>query len=378
MKMHMLQASLVSTALVALGFVPAQSTNAPVRDNLTSLSAHPVFHLRRDATSSPTGLAPTQIRSAYNLPAGGGSGTIAIVDAYNAPNIERDLGTFDAKFNLPACTTANGCFEKHQMRNFTSTDSGWALEMSLDVEWAHAIAPGAKILLVEARSSSLSDLLAAVDYARGRSGVTAVSMSWGGSEFASEAQYDSHFTSSAGVTFYASSGDSGHGVSWPAVSSNVVGVGGTTVAFNSTGGLSSETAWSGSGGGLSLYENEPGYQSSFGIPNNTTLKRAVPDVSYDADPASGFSVYDSTRYNRQSGWFQVGGTSAGAPQWAAIKALGQTANAGQIYNDAAGANAASFIRDILTGANGTCATYCTSSLGYDYVTGLGSPLATAF
>jgi len=366
-------------SFVVLGTAASSITGSvQAADHLSGHDAHPVFHLRRAATTSPTGLSPSQIKTVYNLPSTGGSGTIAIVDAYNAPNIEKDLGTFNTKFSLPACTTSNGCFEKHQMRSSLPTDSGWALEISLDVEWAHAIAPTAKILLVEARSSSLADLLAAVDYARGRSGVTAVSMSWGGSEFSSEAQYDSYFTSATGATFYASSGDSGHGVSWPSVSSNVVSVGGTTLGFDASGALASETAWNGSGGGLSQYEPEPGYQTTFNVPNDSTAKRAVPDVSYNADPASGFSVYDSTRYNRQSGWFQVGGTSAGAPQWAAIKALGQSATASQIYQDAASTNAASFLRDVLTGTNGTCATYCTSGVSYDYVTGLGSPLTTAF
>jgi subtilase family serine protease len=377
MKMPMVRTTFASLLTIATA-TTALASPADAANQLSGHIARPVFHVRRAATASPTGLSPAQVKAVYNLPADGGSGTIAIIDAYNDPSIEKDLGVFSTKFGLPACTTTNGCFKKHQMSSFTSNNSGWALEMSLDVEWAHAIAPQAKILLVEARSSQLGDLLNAVDYARGRSEVTAISMSWGAGEFSSEANYDSHFSSTTGATFFASSGDGGHGVSWPAVAAGVVGVGGTTLSFNPDGSLSNETAWNGSGGGLSAYENEPAFQTSFGIPSDPTAKRAVPDVSYDADPASGFSVYDSTRYQRQSGWFQVGGTSAGAPQWAAIKALGQTATAASIYADGAASNHASYLRDVAAGTNGACATYCLTAPGYDYVTGLGSPLTTAF
>lgn len=114
------------------------------------------------------------------------------------------------------------------------------------------------------------------------------------------------------------------------------------------------------------------------MPSDATLQRAVPDVAYDADPATGVAVYDSTRYNRQSGWFQVGGTSAGAPQWAAIHALGHSAVNAKLYADAAGTNLPTLLRDIVTGTNGSCALYCSAATGYDYVTGLGSPLTTGF
>ena len=196
------------------------------------------------------------------------------------------------------------------------TDSGWALEESLDVEWAHAIAPGATILLVEASSASISSLLAAVDYAVSQ-GASVVSMSWGSSsEFLGETSFDSHFTA-PGVTFTASSGDSGPGVIYPAASPYVTSVGGTTLPLDSSGNLTAaETAWSGSGGGVSVYEPTPSYQSSIGAAG-----RSVPDVAYDADPNTGVAVYDSTAYSGQSGWFVVGGTSAGAPQWGALAAI---------------------------------------------------------
>lgn len=341
---------------------------------LDQFQAHPPHHVHGSATTSPTGLSPAQIRPVYNLPSSGGTGTIAIIDAYDDPTAENDLNVFSAEYGLPSCTTANGCFEKHQMSRKMRSDGGWALEISLDVQWAHAIAPGAKILLVEGASSNGTDLLAAVDYARARPDVVAISMSWGGSEFASEATYDDRFISDYGASFFASSGDSGTGASWPAVAPNVTAVGGTTLAFNADGTLAGETAWSGSGGGISAYEPMPSYQSALGVPGTM---RAIPDVSYDADPASGFSVYDSTRYQGQKGWFRIGGTSAGAPQWAAIQSLGLSSTNPSFYADAAQSWSAYF-RDIVSGSNGSCGIVCTASAGYDTVTGLGSPVTTNF
>ena len=350
---------------------------ASARQPLDSFEGHPPIHIRTvDAHGQllnhqvPNGLSPAQIKNVYNLPATGGTGTIAIIDAYDDPNIQTDLNTFSNQYHLP---TAN--FEKHLMAPRVKNDAGWALEESLDTQWAHAIAPNAKILLVVAKSASGNDLMAAVDYARNRQDVVAISMSWGGSEFLGESSYDPHFISPYGAAFFASSGDSGAGVSWPAVSPNVIGVGGTKLNFvNSI--LSSETAWSGSGGGLSKYETQPGYQNLYNVAMANGM-RAVPDVSYNADPASGVSVYDSFGYQGIRGWFVVGGTSAGAPQWAAIKALNATTTNTNIYQDALAAPAAYF-RDIVTGSNGTCEFYCSAQAQYDYVTGLGSPITIGF
>jgi subtilase family serine protease len=319
------------------------------------------------ASTDPSGLSPAQIRAAYNLPSTGGNGTIAIIDAYNDPTAQSDLNFFSNYFGLP---TAN--FSKHTMSSGIPTDGGWALEMSLDIEWAHAVAPNATILLVEATSNSNSDLLAAVDYARGRSDVVAVSMSWGGPEYSSESSDDSHFTSSYGASFFASSGDTGGVVYWPAVSANVVGVGGTTLTFAGNGSVSSETAWSDSGGGPSAYVAEPSYQVAFGV-TGTNGKRGVPDVSYDANVSSGVSVYDSTLYQGSRGWWTVGGTSAGAPQWAGIQSLGLSAKNNNFYVDAKSASYPSYFRDITSGSNGYNA-----KVGYDLVTGLGSPLTTNY
>ncbi|HSX36342.1 MAG TPA: S53 family peptidase [Patescibacteria group bacterium] len=371
--------SLGLTIVTVFGVVVLSAT-ASVRaaKPLDDFTARLSLHVKRNSTSGPVGLSPATIKSVYNLTnAGDGTGTIAIVDAYDSPTIQGDLNIFSTQFGLPQCNTANPCFEKHQMTNHINVNSGWALEASLDVEWAHAIAPGAKVLLVEAKSASGSDLLNAVNYARNRADVVAVSMSWGSGEFSSEAINDSYFTSTRGAAFFASSGDSGTGAEWPAVSPNVIGVGGTSLSLAADGTLLSETAWSGSGGGVSRYESMPGYQTTYGV-LGTNGKRAVPDVSYNADPASGVAVYDSTRYSGMSGWFQVGGTSAGAPQWAATKALGHNVYNNALYQDAKLSNAASFLRDITAGTNGACGVICTATGGYDTVTGLGSPLTTEF
>ncbi len=253
------------------------------------------------------------------------------------------------------------------------------MEIALDTQWAHAIAPNAKILLVEANTSNWNDLLSAVDYARGRSDVVAISMSWSASEFLGESNFDYHFTSSYGATFFASSGDSGTDVNWPAVSSNVVGVGETNLVWNQNNSnpyssLASEIAWSRSGRGVSAYEPEPSYQISYNVPG-ANGKRAVPDVSYNA---GGVDVYDSTPFNNFTGWYSVGGTSEGAPQWAAVQSLGLSASNNNFYQDAKSVNYSSYFRDIINGTNGNCGFYCNATTGYDYVTGLGSPLTTIF
>ncbi len=321
-------------------------------------------------------LSPSQIRSAYNLPTTGGNGTIAIIDAYDDPTIQNDFNIFSQQYGLPTATTTN--FEIHKMKTTiqNATISGWDFEECLDVEWAHAIAPNAKILFVEAVSNSNNHLYAAVDYARGRSDVVAISMSWGGSESSAESTEDSHFISSYGAAFFASAGDSGTGVEYPAASPNVTGVGGTNLYFNSLGQLTAEIAWSGSGGGLSQYETEPGYQSTYGVVSANGF-RAVPDVSYNSGSNSiaYVSVYDIY----QGGWNGAYGTSAGAPQWAAIHALDTTAINSNFYTVAANSVAYSTtFRDITSGTNGTPGFYTTATTKYDYVTGLGSPLTTHF
>ncbi|MGU7782491.1 S53 family peptidase [Burkholderia sp. PU8-34] len=350
--------------------------------------ARPPFHTKpRASTAAVSGLTPAIARHAYGFDALSNQGdgmVVAIVDAYDDPKIESDLGVFSSTFSLPACTTLNGCFTKvYASGSKPRSDAGWSLEMALDVEWVHAIAPKARIVLVEAASASFNDLMTAVDVAVKR-GASVVSMSFGGNEFSGETGFDSHFKA-PGVTFVASSGDSGTGTEYPAASSNVLAVGGTTLSVDAYGNYIGETAWTGSGGGVSSQQAEPAGQATWPIP--VAGKRGVPDVGYDANPSTGFAVYDSVTYQRQAGWFQVGGTSAGAPQWSALVAIANSLRtaAGKsrlsaTYNAlyAAGKTAyGSNYHDVTTGSNGNCGSICNAAGGYDYVTGLGSPDAPA-
>ncbi len=379
MRLNRLVPAAIGTAVIASAFVLTASGGAAnVHANYHAVCAGPVAAARchanvvtdsrgnPDARKSPSGLSPATIKSVYNFPTSStaGSGkTVAIVDAYDDPTAEGDLGVFSQQFGLPACTTANGCFKKVNQTGGSSyprADAGWALEISLDVQWAHALAPGAKILLVEASSNSFSDLLAAEDYAKTHAQY--VSNSWGASEFSGESSYDSHFSQS-GVSFFVSAGDAGLPAEYPSASPNVVSVGGTTLHFSGNN-FTGETGWSGSGGGCSSYENATSAQSSFSQYGQVGCggRRATPDVSLDADPASGVAVYDSTRYQGRSGWFTIGGTSASSPMWAA-----RSADAGVVVNSAYvyGSNIA--FRDITSGNNGASAL-----VGFDLVTGRGS------
>ena len=318
------------------------------------------------AAATPAGLSPATIKTAYNFPTSSTAGagkTIAIVDAYDAPNAESDLAVFSSTFGLPACTTANGCFQKVNQTGGTKApraDAGWALEISLDVQWAHAIAPGAKILLVEATSNSFVNLLAAEDYAKTHAQY--VSNSWGASEFSGENSYDSHFSQS-GVSFFVSAGDAGLPAEYPSSSPNVISVGGTSLSFSGST-LTGETGWSEGGGGCSAYENAMVAQAGFSGYGQVNCggRRATPDVSLVADPASGVAVYDSTRYQGRAGWFVGGGTSASSPMWAARSAVaGIVVNSEYVY-----ANTITY-RDITSGNNGA-----PCLVGLDLCAGRGS------
>jgi subtilase family serine protease len=373
---------------------------SPTPSSIPPGTSWPPIQLKTDtklnplATASPTGFSPIAISHFYTLDqiTNTGSGQIiGVVTAYDDPNIESDLGVFNTQYKLTACTTANGCFKKiYASGTKPATDSTWALEASLDVEWAHAIAPAAKIYLVEAASNNNTDLLAAVDVAV-NNGATIVSMSFGGPEVVGENNTDFHFTTPK-VTFVAAAGDSGHGVQYPSASPYVLAIGGTTVTLGSNNTYGSEKAWSGSGGGQSAYETMMSNQTALPVPNGNG-KRAVPDVAYSADPNNGFSIYDSIPYNGFTGWFTAGGTSAGAPQWAAILAIvnsmrvaakkqvlgSTTTNTANyyIYNLGQSTSYSTYYHDITTGTNGTCGTLCTGAAKYDYVTGLGSPQGKA-
>ena len=349
--------------LIIITYFPIAANNNASSTTNDNWVAKPQHITLNTESSSPSGYSPSQIRSAYGLPSSGGSGaTIAIIVAFDSPNIGDDLATFSSTYGLPAPN-----LEIHPMSSSITVESNWTEEACLDVEWAHAIAPDAKILLVEALSDSSNPLISAINYVRTRTDVVAVSMSWGTNEYASETRDDLYFAFALmnGIQFFASSGDNGSSnILWPASSPFVVGVGGTTLTLAGDNSVVSETAWDKSTGGISQYESMNSGQTSYGLSGN---KRMVPDVSYNADPHTGFSVYCNGE------WHVMGGTSAGAPQWAAIYALGRTASMANIYTKAINSYESHF-RDITSGSNEDNV----ATIGYDLVTGLGSPISTNF
>jgi subtilase family serine protease len=309
---------------------------------------------------SPTGLSPSAIKSVYGYQSLGEAGageTIALVDAYNDPDAASNLETFSREYGLPSASFTQ--VNQTGGSSLPATESGWDLEISLDIEWAHALAPAAHILLVEATTNSLANLLTAESYASEHAAY--VSNSWGASEFSSEASYDSYFTT-PGVSFFAAAGDEASSVLWPSASPDVISVGGTSLTLTAGGTLAQEEAWSGGGGGCSRYESPNPAQTTGSV--SCAGKRATPDVSLDANPNSGVSVYDGVAYEGQSGWWTVGGTSASTVMWAADSAASaQPVNAARVY-----ANPAVIpFRDVLLGSNGHSALS-----GYDLATGLGS------
>src|SRR5580704_16985456 len=342
------------------------------------------------ANSGP--ITPAQMQQAYGVNqisfggvTGNGAGqTIAIVDAYNDPNIVAAANSFDTQFSLQQFNVSGGpTFQVLNENGGTSLPgnsavNGWDVEESLDVEWAHSIAPEANVILFEANSSSYGDLLQAVSTAAATPGVSVVSMSWSGGEFSSEASADSVFTTPSGhggVTFLASTGDSGSPSGYPALSPNVVAVGGTTLSIDTSGNYLGEGAWADSGGGISAFESQPSYQSG-NVNGTSSTHRAVPDVAMDADPATGVYVLDSY----SGGWFQVGGTSLSSPMFAGLVAIADQGRALQGESSLDGATQTlpalyvlpeSDFHDITTGGNGTY----NATPGYDLVTGRGTPIA---
>jgi hypothetical protein len=318
---------------------PGGGTDAPARPAPTDT-----------APALPLGYSPQQLRVAYGLappsalPAAwtGAGQTIAVVVAGQNPALAQDLQQFDAQFQIPAppsfqvfnqdgaaqplspwervpegrvraaappSAVASEGTSEGRVRA-TAPPSAWDLEAALDVEWTHALAPGASIDVVEAHSASSQDLFAAVATAAGLGGVSVVSMSWNLPEFSGETLLDHVFTTPAGhqgVTFVAAAGDNGPAATYPASSPNVLAVGGTTLTSYGV-----ETPWNGSGGGVSGYEPAPSYQAHAGIAG---AGRDTPDVAFNANPATGVAVDDG------GSWFVMGGTSAGAPGWAALVAI---------------------------------------------------------
>lgn len=295
----------------------------------------------------------------------GGARMIAIVDAYDAPRAATDLATFSTQFGLPAANFQT----VYASGTKPAYNAGWEMEESLDIEWSHAMAPEAKIVLVEAASSSFADLMTAEDMASkmvNAAGGGEVSNSWGGSEFPGETAYDSHFVKQ-GVVFFASAGD-GPGTIWPGSSPNVVSAGGTTVRRNlSTGVFLSEYPWDSAGGGVSFVEPRPSYQGA--ISSLVGNYRGTPDLSFDSNPITGVWIYDANA----GGWNIVGGTSVASPSLAGIvNSAGSfyassNAELTAIYADRA---LTADFRDIAVGYCGPYGTYSGAS-GWDFCTGVG-------
>jgi len=318
-----------------------------------------------------TALSPTQLRAAYNLPAGGSGHTVAIVDAYGYPNLERDLATYRSQYGMPACTTANGCLRVMDQNGGTSlprTDVGWSQEQALDVDAVSAACPACNILVVQAKTSSFANLGAAVNTAAKQAGVVAISNSYGGGD-APDSTYGKYYNH-PGIAVTASTGDNGYqGGSYPASSSYVTAVGGTTLKMSGTTRVD-ETVWSGAGSGCSTYNAAVAGQSGFstGCP-----QRAMADVSAAADPnTGGLSVYAPTS-SRSSTWSQYGGTSESSPIIASVYAL-----AGGGYSNTTPYAHAGSLNDITSGSNGSCPTtqWCHARTGWDGPTGLGTPNGT--
>jgi subtilase family serine protease len=327
-----------------------------------------------------------------NVPSGG-SGIIAIVDAYDDPEAAPDLAWFSLQFGIPLKVSQFQVVYASGFQPPVDYTGGWEMEESLDIEYAHAMAPSATIYLVEANSNSYSDLFTAVTVATNIiqcgnfsstigacttvTGHGEVSMSWGSGEFAGETAYDTYFNQK-NVVFLASSGDQ-PGPSYPATSPNVIAVGGTSTGRSlATGNTEWQTVWQDAGSGPSAYEAKPSYQSAITLASS----RMTPDVAADANPATGVWVYDSfptDGYFYSSSWWILGGTSVAAPVWAGILNNADTRHSTVPANTAAELTtlytaSASYFYDV-HGTGATCGFYDTyaAGTGYDLCTGLGAP-----
>ena len=329
------------------------------------------------ADTAPSGYGPSDLQSAYNLPSDtAGSGqTVALVEAYDDPSAEADLGVYRAQYGLPACTTANGCFkkvnQKGQQYDYPTSSASWAEEISLDVDMVSAACPNCHILLVEASSASIANVGKAVDEAVAL-GAKYVSNSYGTSgESAAETGWDRYYNH-PGVAVTASAGDSGYGVYYPAASRYVTAVGGTTLTRrpNVPRGWT-ETVWDGTGSGCSKYEPKPAWQTDTGCAHRTDN-----DVAADADPNTGVAVYDSGL----GGWNVFGGTSVASPLIASTYALAGTPVGGTYPSSYPYADP-SALHDITSGhtLNGFChpSYLCSARPGYDGPTGWGTPAVVA-
>jgi subtilase family serine protease len=321
------------------------------------------------ASATPAGFGPADIQSAYALTGNASGRIVAIVDAYDDPTAEADLGVYRSTFGLPACTTANGCFRKVGQTGTSALpkiNKSWAQEISLDLDMVSATCPSCHILLVEATNASFANLGIAVNYAATQ-GVSAISNSYSGTDSKQKAPYNH-----PGIAITASTGDDGYGIGSPASYDSVVAVGGTSLSKASNTRGWSESAWSGAGSGCSALNTKPTWQTSA----TQCTGKATADVSAVANPSTGVAVYDSTVYNKAKGWLVFGGTSASSPIIASVYALsGNTAGYPASFTWAH----TSGLNDVTTGSNGTCtpAVWCHAGAGWDGPTGLGTPAGTA-
>ena len=350
--------------------------------------AHHLFVINESQAGSdePLGETPASIRAVYYSGPIGGSGVIAIISAFNYPTALADFNTFSMEFGLPMETSTNALaatntvFQVINARGIPpALDAGWAMESALDIEWAHAMAPMAKIVLVQSASNTFLDLFQAVDVANAIPNVKQVSMSWGGAEFSAETSFDSHLKN-PGVTYLAGAGDVGGQTLYPSVSQYVVSAGGTKINRNSSEIFICETGWVNGGGGPSIFVPIPSYQASQPtVAAKCGKYRGTPDVAFDADMASGVAFYDSTPYHGLSGWLTIGGTSLSTPCWAGIlnfinsytglQPVSTADTLTHLYGVIGSIYYTKCFNDIVCGTAGSFS--CTT--GWDFVTGLGSP-----
>lgn len=341
-------------------------------------------------TAENSGYGPVQFHTAYNLPCtpGGsvssacsapssyGPQTIAIVDAGNysggVSGLNISLDDYDSNYNLPACSTTNGCLNVVNQQGSSSSlpgDDGWSEEIALDVETTHMICQTCKIVLVEATLATDTDM-AAANLTAVTFDPVSVSNSWG--DNVDDTAYDSDFEHS-GIAVVAATGDYGSiGEQWPSDIPDVVSAAGTTLQLYSDNTWASESVWSSSGGGCSDYYSAPSWQTS--LSNWSTAGcgsyRSFGDISADADPSTGAAI------NMSGTWYMIGGTSLATPLIASIYALDGGVPSGVIassvpYESYSTTN----FHDITSGDDCTSVetTHCTASLGFDTPSGLGSP-----
>ncbi len=329
---HLERLCLLLLALVLVSAIAPCRSAYPDRSGARRI-VQPASTWASPGTPPPDGYSPSQIRHAYGIDRIGEDGAgqiIAIVSVGDNSAIPPEVLQFIEAYHLPrlnglpgtpGCSVRDGphpCLQIVGAPGRPSRQGRWVTETCLNVDWAHAIAPGADLLVVESVREDVMDMLDAVDLAV-RRGARVVAMSWGGPEFPDEALYDPHFRR-PGVAFVAATGDEGGVVEWPASSPYVISVGGSTLRLDRNGNVLSDRAWREAGWGYSAYEPEPAYQASAEIPD-PQHRRAVPDVAYAADPEFGFAVYDPDSPMADAGWLELGGTSVGVPQWAGVIAL---------------------------------------------------------